>query len=67
MTKGKVKWYDKIKGFGFIVTEDGDDVFVHRSGLVNSYEGLQDDQEVVFNIKESDKGQFATDVKVEQE
>ena len=36
MTKGKVKWYNEVKGFGFIATEKGEDIFVHRSGLSGS-------------------------------
>lgn len=63
MAKGKVKWYNEVKGFGFIEMENGDDVFVHRSGLTNSYDGLQPDQKVVFETKQGDKGLFAFNVK----
>ncbi len=63
MTKGKVKWYNEVKGFGFIETENGEDIFVHRTGLYSSYEGLQPDQEVVFDTKTGEKGVFATNVK----
>ena len=63
MTKGKVKWYNEIKGYGFIETENGDDIFVHRTGLFNSGSGLQNEQEVIFEIKQGDKGLFATNVK----
>jgi len=63
MTKGKVKWYNETKGYGFIETENSDDVFVHRTGLVNSNVGLQPDQEVEFEIKQGDKGLMAVDVK----
>ena len=63
MTKGKVKWYNEIKGFGFIESENGDDIFVHRSGISDSHKPLQPEQEVVFEIKQGDKGLFAVDVK----
>ncbi len=64
MTKGKVKWYNESKGFGFIESENGDDIFVHRTGLINSFSGLQPDQEVVFEIKQGEKGLMAIDVKL---
>lgn len=63
MKKGTVKWYNEVKGFGFIATESGEDVFVHRSGLYSSYGGLQPEQEVTFDTKEGDKGLFAVNVK----
>jgi len=63
MTKGKVKWYNESKGFGFIESENGEDIFVHRSGLVSSYGGLQPDQEVVFDVKQGEKGLVAINVK----
>ena len=63
MTKGKVKWYNETKGYGFIETENSDDVFVHRTGLINSNAGLEPDQEVEFEIKQGDKGLMAVDVK----
>ena len=66
MTKGKVKWYNESKGYGFIEPEEGKDVFVHRTGLVDSNEGLEPDEEVVFDIKEGDKGLMAVNVKLEE-
>lgn len=63
MTTGKVKWYDEVKGFGFIQADSGEDVFVHRTGLVNSYNGLEPDQKVEFETKKGDKGIFAINVK----
>jgi cold shock protein len=63
MNKGKVKWYNGTKGFGFIEQENGEDVFVHRTGLSNSYDELQPEQEVEFETKEGDKGLFAVNVK----
>jgi CspA family cold shock protein len=63
MTKGKIKWYNEVKGFGFIETENGDDIFVHRSGLSSTYGGLQPDQQVQFETKQGEKGLFAVNVK----
>lgn len=65
MKKGKVKWYNEVKGFGFIATESGEDIFVHRSGLYSSYGGLQPEQSVTFDTKQGDKGLFAVNVKSE--
>ncbi len=64
MSQGKVKWYNEVKGFGFIATDKGDEVFVHRSGINSSVGVLQPDQEVVFDIQQGDKGPFAVNVKL---
>lgn len=63
--KGKVKWFDSRKGFGFIQTEDGKDVFVHFSG-VNSdgFRRLSHGQEVSFDITDGEKGSHAINVTV---
>ena len=63
MTKGKIKWYNEVKGFGFIESENGDDIFVHRSGLSSTYGGLQPDQKVQFETRQGEKGLFAINVK----
>ena len=63
MTKGKVKWYNEIKGFGFIETETGGDIFVHRTGLESPFGGLQPEQEVVFDTRQGEKGPVAFNVK----
>jgi len=63
MAKGKVKWYNEAKGFGFIKSEDSEDIFVHRTGLVNAFDGLQPDQEVEFETKQGEKGLVAFNVK----
>ncbi len=60
--KGTVKWYDAVKGFGFIQAEDGKDYFVHRSGVKDNVFSLEADQTVEFEIKDSDKGPVAVDV-----
>jgi len=63
MAKGKVKWYNEIKGFGFIESENGTDIFVHRSGLSNSNEGLTPEQKVEFETRQGMKGLVAYNVK----
>ena len=63
MTKGKIKWYNEVKGFGFIETENGHDIFVHRSGLSGTNDELQPEQQVQFETKQGDKGLFAVNVK----
>jgi len=63
MNHGKVKWYDETKGFGFIESQDGKDIFVHRTGLFSPFNGLSSDQEVEFDIKQGDKGLVAFNVK----
>jgi cold shock protein len=60
--KGKIKWYDKIKGYGFIVSETGEDIFVHRTGLKNPTLGLNEGQEVEYETREGDKGTIAVNV-----
>ncbi|MGQ7869631.1 cold-shock protein [uncultured Sunxiuqinia sp.] len=60
--KGTVKWYDATKGFGFILTEDNKDIFVHRSGLADAYAGLDTDETVEFEIGQGNKGPIATNV-----
>jgi CspA family cold shock protein len=63
MNQGKVKWYDETKGFGFIESEDGKDIFVHRSGLLSAFGGLTTDQTVEYDVKQGDKGLVAFNVK----
>ena len=62
--KGTVKWYDADKGFGFILSEENKDFFVHRSGIKDKVFFLEAGQSVEFEIKENDKGPVAVNVEV---
>ena len=58
---GRVKWFDATKGWGFITKANGEDLFVHRTG-VESFGILQDGQEVEFLIEQTPKGPAAVKV-----
>ena len=61
--KGKVKWFKAEKGYGFIVSEEGKEVFVHYSAIVaDGYRSLNEGDEVTFDVVESEKGLQAKDV-----
>jgi len=59
--KGKVKWYNSMKSFGFIEVEGQKDVFVHRNALPEGTT-LNEGDEVEFEVEESPKGPQATNV-----
>jgi cold shock protein len=61
--KGTVKWYDRVKGYGFLQTEENKDIFVHRSGLDDSHADLQTGQPVEFEVEEREKGPVAVKVR----
>lgn len=66
MARGTVKWFSSHKGYGFITSESGTDVFVHHSAIQgDGYKSLDEGQAVEFEIQQGPKGkQAATVVKL---
>ncbi len=63
MNKGTVKWFNNQKGYGFISDEEGNDVFVHYSGLnMDGFKSLEEGQDVQFDVVQGEKGPQATNV-----
>ena len=62
MSNGTVKFFNSLKGFGFITPDNGDkDVFVHQSGLIDN---ISDGDNVSYEVEDSPKGLKAIDVKL---
>lgn len=65
MAVGKVKWFNAEKGFGFITSEEGKDIFVHFSAIqADGYKTLEEGQTVDYDVVEIDRGPQAQNVVV---
>ncbi len=64
MATGTVKWFSNQKGYGFVTTDEGKDVFVHFSAVeAEGYKTLEEGQKVEFEVTQGPKGEQATNVK----
>ncbi len=62
---GTVKWFDDAKGYGFIESEEGRDVFVHHTAIQDSgYRSLTEGQRVKFDVTQGPKGDQASNVQI---
>ncbi|QGH03040.1 cold-shock protein [Streptococcus dysgalactiae] len=63
MAQGTVKWFNAEKGFGFISTENGQDVFAHFSAIqTNGFKTLEEGQKVEFDVEEGQRGLQAVNI-----
>ena len=64
MAQGKVKWFNRVKGYGFIQTDEGTDIFVHRTAIQSEGKGmsLKEGDVVTFEIEQGERGAKAVNV-----
>ena len=63
MKTGKVKWFNAQKGFGFIIQEDGTEIFVHFKDVHGGIDAIKDNDQVQFEVADGRKGEQAVNVK----
>lgn len=63
--QSRVKWFDNVKGYGFIESTEGQDIFVHYKQIEgDGYKTLREGQQVEFELSQGDKGPLAVNVKL---
>ncbi len=65
MPEGTIKWFDSEKGYGFITTEEGNDIFAHFSQIQkDGFKTLEEGEDVSFEVVDGEKGPQATNIEV---
>lgn len=63
MAKGRVKWFNETRGYGFITNQDGEELYVHFTDIQGrGYKTLVEGEEVEYEVKANEKGKQATNV-----